>query len=179
MNLIEYRVEAPKTLNDKGFELNLCHAALGIITEVEEYFQAADNGNAPNMEEELGDLAWFANLGAVALGITLNENDIEEQSEAIMAKSVVEFADMVKSIAIYGKAANLQRAEELLMQIFGFIKKESNDFNLCLKSNIVKLQFKRYKKDGIYNPLENFNRDVTDGVNAVLEVFGKEYFSEE
>lgn len=178
MDLIEYRVEAPKTLNDKGFELNLCHAALGIITEVEEYFKAADNGDAPNMEEELGDLAWFTNLGAVTLGITINENDIEEQSEASMAKSVVEFADMVKSIAIYNKAANLQRAEELLMQIFGFIKKESNDFNLCLKANIVKLQLKRYKKDGKYNPIENFNRDVTDGVNAVLEVFGKNYFEE-
>ena len=179
MTYAEYSPLAMKTLNDKGFELNLCHAALGIVTEIQEYYAASNEmlETAPyHQEEELGDIAWFVNLAAVLLDIDINEIEIDNTEIGEAYDNAIEFADWVKSTIIYGKEITKERkiqAQENLLNLLGLIKLESHNFSKCLEANIVKLQYKRYKKEGKYDELENFSRDLSDGINAVKEVFGK------
>lgn len=183
MNYSEYSLTAIKTLNDRGYDLNLCHALLGITTELEEYFQATNEQTDDavyHAEEELGDLAWFINLAANTIGIEINPNDIEEVGAIEACEASIKFADWVKSTAIYGKAVTPERkkeAEGYLMELLGMVKYESYDFEKCLQANITKLQYKRYKKEGKYSEIENFNRDKSDGVNAVREVFGENFWT--
>lgn len=77
MNIEEYKAAAERTLIDKGHEMNLLHAALGIGTEAGELLDAFKRKlfygkelDVVNIKEEMGDLMWY-------MAILLRELDLD------------------------------------------------------------------------------------------------------
>ena len=66
MKFEQYIKESKRTMNDKGFELNVYHACLGIITESAEIVDTVKKHvyydkelDLNNINEEIGDLLWY------------------------------------------------------------------------------------------------------------------------
>lgn len=78
----------------------LNHAALGLSSEVIEFYQATD---AINQAEEMGDIAWFAALAYDALGRGPIECT-ERYDKKLIFALCGEFTSRVKSALYYGKA---------------------------------------------------------------------------
>ncbi len=77
MNIQDYLPASERTLIDKGHDMNLLHAAMGISTEAGELMDAFKRkifyGKAldvVNVKEEIGDLMWY-------VAILLRELDLD------------------------------------------------------------------------------------------------------
>jgi len=77
MDINTYKVESERTLIDKGHDLNLLHAAMGISTESGELMDAFKRKifygkelDVVNVKEEIGDLMWY-------VAILLRELDLD------------------------------------------------------------------------------------------------------
>jgi len=77
MNISTYKTESERTLIDKGHDLNLLHAAMGISTESGELMDAFKRKifygkelDVVNVKEEIGDLMWY-------VAILLRELDLD------------------------------------------------------------------------------------------------------
>lgn len=77
MDIKTYTKESERTLIDKGHDLNLLHAAMGISTESGELMDAfkrkifyGKDLDVVNVKEEIGDLMWY-------VAILLRELDLD------------------------------------------------------------------------------------------------------
>lgn len=77
MDIKSYKKESERTLIDKGHDLNLLHAAMGISTESGELMDAfkrkifyGKDLDVVNVKEEIGDLMWY-------VAILLRELDLD------------------------------------------------------------------------------------------------------
>lgn len=79
MDIEQYKSDSERTLIDKGHEMNLLHAAMGIGTEAGELLDAFKRQlfygkplDVVNIKEEVGDLMWY-------VAILLRELDLDFQ----------------------------------------------------------------------------------------------------
>ena len=77
MDIEQYKKDSERTLIDKGHELNLLHAAMGIGTEAGEILDAFKRKlfygkplDVVNVKEEIGDVMWY-------VAILLRELDLD------------------------------------------------------------------------------------------------------
>lgn len=77
MDIEQYKKDSERTLIDKGHELNLLHAAMGIGTEAGEILDAFKRKlfygkplDVVNVKEEIGDIMWY-------VAILLRELDLD------------------------------------------------------------------------------------------------------
>ena len=77
MDILTYKTESARTLIDKGHDMNLLHAAMGIGTEAGEVLDAFKRKifygrqlDVVNVKEEIGDIMWY-------VAILLRELDLD------------------------------------------------------------------------------------------------------
>lgn len=77
MNIEQYKADSARTLIDKGYDMNLLHAAMGIGTEAGELLDAFKRKifygkelDVVNVKEEIGDIMWY-------IAILLRELDLD------------------------------------------------------------------------------------------------------
>lgn len=77
MNIEQYKADSERTLIDKGHDMNLLHAAMGIGTEAGELLDAFKRNifygkdlDVVNIKEEVGDIMWY-------VAILLRELDLD------------------------------------------------------------------------------------------------------
>jgi NTP pyrophosphatase (non-canonical NTP hydrolase) len=77
MDIEQYKKESARTLIDKGYDMNLLHAAMGIGTEAGELLDAfkrkifyGKDLDVVNIKEEVGDIMWY-------VAILLRELDLD------------------------------------------------------------------------------------------------------
>jgi NTP pyrophosphatase (non-canonical NTP hydrolase) len=77
MNIEQYKSDSARTLIDKGYDMNLLHAAMGIGTEAGELLDAFKRKifygkelDVVNVKEEIGDIMWY-------IAILLRELDLD------------------------------------------------------------------------------------------------------
>jgi NTP pyrophosphatase (non-canonical NTP hydrolase) len=77
MNIEQYKADSERTLIDKGHDMNLLHAAMGIGTEAGELLDAFKRKlfygkglDVVNIKEEVGDIMWY-------VAILLRELDLD------------------------------------------------------------------------------------------------------
>lgn len=77
MNIAQYKIDSERTLIDKGHDMNLLHAAMGIGTEAGELLDAFKRKlfygkplDVVNVKEEVGDIMWY-------IAILLRELDLD------------------------------------------------------------------------------------------------------
>ena len=77
MDILTYKTESARTLIDKGREMNLLHAAMGIGTEAGEVLDQFKRKifygrelDVVNVKEEIGDIMWY-------VAILLRELDLD------------------------------------------------------------------------------------------------------
>ncbi len=113
--------------------LELLHSTLGIVSEIAELQDAADE---TNVIEELGDIMWFAALGYHSRGVMFElptAGNIERMSKIIsgdrwlsymldvMLVSAAELCSMVKARMFYGKTLDNSKALKHLGVIVGAV----------------------------------------------------------
>lgn len=114
MDIIEYQEASERTLIDKGHDLNLLHAAMGIGTEAGELLDAfkrkifyGKDLDVVNVKEEIGDLMWY-----VAILLRELDLDFHEILDLNIEKLKARFPDKFSE----GKALNrdLERERSIL-----------------------------------------------------------------
>lgn len=104
-------------------EIDLCHAAIGLQGEWNEYFHASTPENAL---EELADIYWYVALACHALNIesiASRVTDIDEDGVNLTAKDmyldeqITAFSDEVKRVVFYRKPIDRDKMEEHLSGI--------------------------------------------------------------
>jgi hypothetical protein len=99
----------PRLTTSRG--LRLLHAALGLVSDIDELVNHTD---ATNELAEMGDTLWFINLGFAALGPvpdfireggphSFQPNNSPCECLAALQRTAACFADVVKGHVIYGK----------------------------------------------------------------------------
>lgn len=111
--------------------IRMLHAALGMTTEIAEFFESLENDDVVNKKEELGDMFWYIAVafdaaraefgnafvmpgnGVIWMGITL-----EETKKALLS-AVAEYVDVLKRTIYYDKyCLEAKKVESLLMSVY-------------------------------------------------------------
>lgn len=177
MNLEQYLKESERTLIDKGTELNLRHASLGIRTELGELLDIFKKNlfyNKPidmiNFKEELGDLCWYPAISARIFNfdpkvysiVILNHE--EDNYKTLINKLNTVFIDYANLIDDYSEHLNFidyEYINEKTKYLFAFIKAVAERFNFTfedvLETNIRKLRLRFPQK---FTEEKALNRDL-------------------
>lgn len=109
MNLQEYKPLALAFCVSKGYNFDLQHAAMGMITEAGELIDAVKRQmiygkdiDAVNLKEEVGDCLWYANVAADTIGWRLSGEVLPSMQNNLFDKRTTLFT---LSIALNGAAA--------------------------------------------------------------------------
>ncbi len=154
MDVKEYTQLALRTENipsnligDARTHYRLTHATLGLASE----FKETTDSNA-NLLEEIGDYFWYLNLLTDALGVSLDDVEIDYLSAGSdlfinLGESVGDIANLVKRHIFYGKEIEQEDILASVAQLFKDLAELLNDdghtLEQCLDANIRKLE-KRY-----------------------------------
>lgn len=124
--------------------MQILHAAIGMVTEAAELDSAPDRGN---YLEELGDIMWYVAIGCNELGVSLDEAEEMSNGEFHPVVVAADFIDLLKKQIFYGKVANPVDQTVLLGNMIVSVRSnaEATEVTLdwVLEQNIAKLT-KRY-----------------------------------
>jgi NTP pyrophosphatase (non-canonical NTP hydrolase) len=154
MRLHDYQKAAARTISTdfhimsgKGVEndYDLIHACLGLSSEIAEI--AFDQENKLNVHQEIGDGMWYTALGCTAIGIDMEDLDLDFENDDTLMDLVVQsgiIADKIKRTLFYG--AELDR--DIIIRCFGCIVKSldtlavtyGTTLETCMEKNIAKLK---------------------------------------
>jgi NTP pyrophosphatase (non-canonical NTP hydrolase) len=161
MELLEYKIEAPKPRKNMGtVDKDLQHMIIGIFSEFNELEDALAAREEVNILEELGDCSWYVVNHADVRKFHLLKVDTEETyGYKDFVYTTSKLANLVKRSTIYNKETDLL-AEQILTQkaftiLCNFRRVDGNgiyDINDIMRRNINKLtkgKNARYK-DGVY-----------------------------
>jgi hypothetical protein len=117
-----------------GNLIRMLHAALGLSTEVAEFFESLEKNDSINMREELGDLFWYMAVafdaareeygkavlmpgaGVIWMGLNL------EETQRALLQAVSEYVDIIKKTIFYDEhCLEVKTLESLLMRIYKLI----------------------------------------------------------
>lgn len=145
------------------------HAALGLGSELLEFDRAKETNDTTNIDEELGDLMWFAALAVDATGnLTYPPDGLVDNNVIYL---IGDFITEVKREFAYGRG-DLVRMNELANQIFysvAFDIGNGSDIDRLihvLTGNLRKLH-QRYKA-GKFTVDEALHRDTLAEIEAML-----------
>ena len=175
MELNEYQNASHRTCPDLGsLKLNVAHMIMGMVSELEELFEAIDKGDIVNIGEELTDQYWYLSNYCRYFNISFEDLDFENviQLEPIkgiedllmrITKSISKLTDVEKKSLAYNKEVNAERRLDFCKDIFRMIKLTYTYFSLnmykCMENNIQKLRIrfpdKFTEKHAINRDLEN------------------------
>jgi NTP pyrophosphatase (non-canonical NTP hydrolase) len=167
MTIKEYLVESARTLVPGSTEReNLVHAALGLVTEWQEFIIAVDNDDEVNITEELGDLAWYIALldrtirkqGGFTYSLEYNScYTIETQIEPTVAN----VADQAKRVYFYSAAPDIEQLTSNLDMLwtlwFELCHRHDRNPEQVLHLNIGKLRARYPTK---FSGAAALNRDI-------------------
>lgn len=150
------RTESPLIIGENRHLSRLLHAAVGVSTEIAEFFDSG--GNPVNEVEELGDICWYLAIATdeiAATGLVIQSGGRKSKSkreefqrEALLRSGV--FLDTVKKYAFYGK---VPKETDLVMQVFNLWQAVANlsaacgyEFSEVMEANIRKLHVRYPEK---------------------------------
>lgn len=173
MNLREFQLYVPTTMNDLGSRLNNeIHMVLGAGSEImAELPQAMAAFDFVNIGEELGDAEWFlcnyANIHGIALPKYIQVSS--SGGLAVLSTAIGTIMDITKREFAYGKAeykkqpVTIEIREALLLNAFRSI----NDIAISFKIDMEKVRDRikakleaRYGKDQGFSADRALNRDL-------------------
>lgn len=188
MKLEEYQELAPKTLNDKEYQINCLHMALGMAGELEELFEASEEEDLEKMEssfgEEGGDIIWFVVVLGNIKGVKFSTAKLAVHPSQIGASDmfsiyghlrnivhhVLTLTDVVKREICYGKAKyqgveiTPEKYEDLMYGVIKAVEELFKDSNINIEEmydlNIEKLHGVRYKEGFSTEAATNRNLDA-------------------
>ncbi len=163
MDATTYSQLALRTNIDKGFEHGIVHAALGIASEVQEFFEAYNNEDLDGTEAvlELGDLTWFINLMCHHCKIDFNSRVAFGLIEYGSAQSLYfemnqcagSICDLVKKNHAYGRPLDIASIEAAIVRMLQITLTLALDLGVSIEqvfdANIAKLAARF--PDGTFN----------------------------
>lgn len=143
----------------------LLHAALGIVTELMEYYDSEGDINA---KEELGDVYWYVAIAADELELTFDE--IKESHNGIGTPEIAMggLCDVIKRASFYGVPFDTQKFTQWLGLILHWLERHCRGWKItpeeCMAANIAKLRKRFPDKFTTDNAV---NRDKDAEIEAV------------
>ena len=173
MKFEEYRELAIRTLKKKPtLADDIEHMAIGLGSEINEYFDAVSDNDLVNISEELGDMLWY--LGVLSLllkdkinvriSFIRNLGTDFNWTERLLIKNISTIQNISKRYWVYGKEPNNKDLEVLeqsimtcLVQIKALHSYFNIDINKTMENNIKKLMIRYPEK---YTDANALNRDL-------------------
>lgn len=159
MRIIEYSKLALRTESQGHSTVQrLNHAALGLVSEFAELVEVGSD-----YLEELGDLFWYLNLAADALGTTLDnldESSFEPDADSIMnigacagnfsnwVKRAIFYNENIEEVnkkGIHPKGEMITHLCQLKRELFAVAEEFDYEIEDILESNIKKLEVRYHK----------------------------------
>lgn len=172
MDFNEYRLKAFLTCNDlKTPQLNLAHMVLGMASELDEIYIAAEvKKDVVNLHEELGDETWYlAGYCTFRVITPVIQYDHAGYTWADLVCAVSTLVDMVKKYVAYGKPIDRVIEQELVNKCFTVIANFTHartGIGEIFHMNIEKLKG-RYP-DGRFDKVSAIDRNL-DNERNILE----------
>jgi hypothetical protein len=143
----------------------LLHAALGIVTEIMEYF---DNEDEINAKEELGDVYWYVAIAADELGMTFDEIKASHDGVGTTYSAIGGLCDVVKRANFYGVPFDTETFTQWLGLTLHWMERicvyENVTPEECMAANIAKLSARFPDK---FTTVNAVNRDKDAEIEAV------------
>lgn len=157
----DYVLLAERTLGDKFFcdkkQQKLLHAALGILTELPELYDAIRAGDRINIGEEIADIYWYASIYDRELESKFGKDHIKEVDRSnadytglVLVTSalldVSRYFDRIKKLSFYGKEIDLELQLDFAQKVYTLMNELTVLFDLdvetILANNINKLKLR-------------------------------------
>jgi NTP pyrophosphatase (non-canonical NTP hydrolase) len=189
MNQENYNKLAEKTMSTNFYvteqkQINLLHAALGLMTESVELIENYDGSkeyDSVNVFEELGDITWYLSIIQRELGFQIDDsffkkedtmNELFKEYSTIycvdLIKSVNNILDYHKKMAFYNKPMDSNKYRDYANQVAKSLKVivvlEGFNISDIHERNIAKLKARYGEK---FNEEGALNRDL-DKERAIL-----------
>lgn len=149
MNLTDYQLAVSRTMPDLGSPaINAAHYTLGIVGELEEYFQEKDKfADANCLKKEAGDYCWYIAALANLFELKLNIVSYDDMIELPVSTNIAWVSENIKKYLAYSKPIiNTPLFNTYLNNIISFIYHDliafDLDFEEVLDMNIAKLKLR-------------------------------------
>lgn len=171
MNLEQYQIDANRTCPDLGSkELNAAHMIMGMVSELNELFDAIHNEDKVNIGEELTDQHWYLANYCLLYGInydlinelTATEVFIGDYQDIFneLTHTISSLTDVEKKLLAYKKPVSQELRIEGIKAVFIALKAcyvyYDLDISKCLENNIAKLRIRFPEK---FDADKAINRD--------------------
>lgn len=180
----DYQKAAMRTLNDKGFEMNVLHCILGMTGELGELDSALLCHGNDEIIKEAGDALWYAAVLGVQVNVSFDDlymaanagiDDMTfryEDNLLTAFRTCSRMIDPIKKTIFYGQAVDsaslIKLAVYYLRSILIFINQHQlNLLEICQK-NITKLETRFPEK---YEDFLAINRDTEAEELAIKGVY--------
>lgn len=169
----------------RGLSGRLCHAILGVATEVNEIYDGVENKknteiDAVNILEEMGDVAWYLAIAYDELGTfdisPLNSEITEVDKSPLieLRKASSELLDHTKKVLFYAKPLDIELINDNFTKIAGYLAESivmcNGEVEKVLTTNINKLKARypeKFSEDKAENRnLANERAVLEDGLNG-------------
>jgi hypothetical protein len=170
MDFVTFAEKSKETMKEgDSYEIDLYHAASGIVTEIKELQDAFTDINTI---EELGDICWFLSLIHKRIpfdfGGGIHTTASREHTLNILMVNSIGLLDNIKKHVQYDKENQgviKTICNHISTIILQFCYQSGYNIQTVFSANIAKLQKKRYKSG--YNNYDAINRNTREEYDAM------------